>query len=156
MKKVMIWAGPVLAILIVGGVLFLRSMGMFASDPVYATGNGAIDGYDPVAYFQAGEPVKGKQELSHQWNGADWHFSSQENLALFRANPEKYAPAFGGYCAFAVASGYTAKTDPQAFAIVNDRLYLNFDPPTQKDWIQDQKALIAAGQQNWPGVLVGH
>ena len=87
-------------------------------------GNEAINGYDAVAYFTKEQAVKGDKTFSQNWKGANWYFSSAENLNLFKSNPEKYAPQFGGYCAFAVNKGFTANSDPNAFKIINDKLYM--------------------------------
>jgi YHS domain-containing protein len=86
----------------------------------------AIEGYDPVAYFNEGRPVEGKSEFSQEWMDATWYFASAENRDLFAADPEKYAPQYGGYCAWAVSQGYTANIDPQAWKVVDDKLYLNY------------------------------
>jgi YHS domain-containing protein len=142
-----------LALVAVLGLAYLNSLQLFASDPVSQTGNGAIDGYDPVAYFREGRAQPGDSSHTHAWNGATWRFASEENRAAFAAEPERYAPAFGGYCAFAVANGYTAKSDPEAFTIAGDRLYLNFDRATQEKWLAERDAMIENGRRNWPGVI---
>jgi hypothetical protein len=142
-----------LALVAVLGLAYLNSLQLFASEAVSQTGNGAIDGYDPVAYFREGKALPGDPSHTHAWNGATWRFASEENRAAFAAEPERYAPAFGGYCAFAVANGYTAKSDPEAFAVVEDRLYLNFDRATQEKWLAERDAMIANGRRNWPGVI---
>ena len=89
-------------------------------------GGVAIEGTDPVAYFKEGQPVEGDSAFQHEWMGATWYFANAENRDLFAAEPEKYAAQYGGYCAWAVSQGYTAKIDPQAWAVVDDRLYLNY------------------------------
>jgi hypothetical protein len=142
-----------LALVAVLGLAYLNSLQLFASDPVSQTGDGALDGHDPVAYFREGRAVPGDPSLTHAWNGATWRFASEDNRAAFAAEPERFAPAFGGYCAFAVANGYTAKSDPEAFTIVEDRLYLNFDRATQEQWLAERDAMIANGRRNWPGVI---
>ena len=114
---------------------------------------GAIKGYDPVAYFVQGEPVKGKGAHSYEWMGATWYFAGAENMELFAAEPEKYAPQYGGYCAYAVSQGYTAKIDPDAWKIVDDKLYLNFSLKVQKIWEKDIPGYIAAADVNWPQIL---
>lgn len=125
-----------------------------AKPGIYQDGRGvAIDGTDPVAYFTEGRPVRGSQEFTVEWNGATWRFASAANRDAFRANPARYAPQFGGYCAWAVSRGYTASTVPDAWAIVDDRLYLNFSRGVQRRWARDAAGNIAAGQRNWPGVL---
>jgi hypothetical protein len=142
-----------LALAAVLGLAYLSSLQLFASEPVSATGNGAIDGYDPVAYFREGRALPGDPQHTHAWNGATWRFASEANRAAFAAEPERWAPAFGGYCAFAVANGYTAKSDPEAFSIVEERLYLNFDRATREKWLAERDAMIANGRRNWPGVI---
>jgi YHS domain-containing protein len=117
---------------------------------VFATEKGAVDGYDPVAYFTEGKPIVGQTTFVHKWKEATWHFNSQKNLDLFKAAPEKYAPQFGGYCAFGMARGYKAKTDPAAWSIVGGKLYLNYNSDVQKDWLKNQKAFIEKADANWP------
>ncbi len=154
MKK---WIKITSATLIVMAVAVLTllkfGVGMFATQAVYSTNEGAIDGYDPVAYFTEGRPVKGSDEYTHEWQGAKWKFASASNRARFRAAPEEYAPQFGGYCAYAVASGYTARIAADAWAIVDGRLYLNFDAATREQWQADAARLINRAEQNWPRVL---
>jgi len=113
----------------------------------------AIDGYDAVAYFKTGQPVKGVPDHTVTWNGANWRFASAENKAAFAANPQTFAPQYGGYCAWAVSEGYTAKGDPQHWRIVDGKLYLNYNASVQKDWAKDIPARIAKGDKNWPTVL---
>lgn len=113
----------------------------------------ALDGYDPVAYFALGKPVKGVAEFSATWNGATWRFSSAENKSAFEKEPVKYAPQFGGYCAWAVSEGYTAKGDPFAWRIVDGKLYVNYDTSVQKTWEKDIPGHITKGDANWPKVL---
>jgi YHS domain-containing protein len=115
----------------------------------------AIEGYDPVAYFEEGKPVEGDSDYAHEWMGATWYFASAENRDLFAADPEKYAPQYGGYCAWAVSQGYTAKIDPQAWAVVDDRLYLNYSLDVQKQWQQDVPGHITKADANWPDIRAG-
>lgn len=125
-----------------------------AKESVYQSLFGtAIDGTDPVAYFTEGRPVEGKSSIAHEWNGAKWRFSSEENRATFIANPEKYAPQYGGYCSWAVSQGYTASTDPEAWKIVDGKLYLNYSKSVQRRWEQNIPGNISAGDKNWPKVL---
>jgi YHS domain-containing protein len=109
-----------------------------------------LKGYDPVAYFTAGKPVKGDAKFEFKWMGATYRFSSQENLEQFKKAPEKYAPQYGSYCAYAVSQGYTASVDPEAFDIVNDKLYLNYSKSVQKKWREKRDDYIAAADKNWP------
>lgn len=125
-----------------------------ATEPVHQSWRGiAISGTDPVAYFTEGRPVAGRAEHALEWNGATWRFASAEHLASFRADPERYAAQFGGYCAWAVAQGYTAKSDPAAWKIVGGKLYLNYDRTVQAEWEKDVPGNIGKADANWPGVL---
>ena len=124
------------------------------ADKVYQStfGGVAINGYDPVAYFTDGKPVDGSDDFTHDWNGATWRFASAEHRDMFAADPEKYAPQYGGYCAWAVSQGYTASTDPTAWKIVDDKLYLNYSVGVQQRWVKDIPGNIAKGDKNWPGL----
>lgn len=114
----------------------------------------AIRGTDPVAYFIQGGPVAGSSEFTHTWNNATWQFASAENRDLFAANPEQYAPQYGGFCAWAVSQGYTASIDPNAWRIVDGKLYLNYSRGVQRRWERDIPGNINKADTNWPEVLV--
>jgi len=123
--------------------------------PVY-TGlfnNVAVEGHDPVAYFTEGRPVKGERAFSTEYNGATFRFASQANLDTFLADPVKYAPQYGGYCAWAISQGYTAKGDADHWSIVDGKLYLNFNQSVQDTWEEDIPGFIALADSNWPMVL---
>ena len=113
----------------------------------------AVDGSDVVAYFIENAPVKGDRNITHEWSGATWRFSTEANRDAFAANPEKYAPQYGGYCAWAVSQGYTASTTPEAWKIVNGKLYLNYSKRIQRRWERDIPGNIQTGDANWPSVL---
>ncbi len=122
-------------------------------DPVNHDRSGvAIRGYDPVAYFTAGKPTKGDPKLTVAWGGAKWLFASTANRDLFAQDPEKYTPQFGGYCAYAVSKGYTAEIDPQAWKVVDGKLYLNYSLDVREMWQKEQAERIAAANKNWPGL----
>lgn len=120
--------------------------------PVFATDEGAIQGYDPVGYFTQSQPVKGSKEFSFTHAGQIWYFASAENLEVFKSNPEKYAPQFGGYCAYGMSRGYKAKTDPDAWTIVNGKLYLNYNTDVRNTWNEKQSEFIEKASVNWPTV----
>ena len=123
-------------------------------DPVFTTrSNLAIRGYDPVAYFTDEKAVKGSRDFTHGWQEADWRFANAENRDLFAADPEKYAPQYGGYCAWAVSRNYTAPTDPDAFTLVDGKLYLNYNAKVMEQWLEDRDANIESADKNWPAVL---
>ncbi len=126
----------------------------FAAKPsVFATDGIAINGFDPVAYFTKGMPVKGVSDHAVNWEGASLLFASAENKAMFQADPEKFTPRYGGYCAYAVSKGATAPTDPEAWTVHEDQLYLNFSVDVRSIWQQDIPGNIARADANWPGVL---
>lgn len=119
----------------------------------YANDGTAIGGYDTVAYFTRGAPTMGQPDIAVMWKGAIWHFSSHENREAFEANPRAYAPQFGGYCAYAVALGYTTSTDPQAWKIVDGKLYLVHSRDIEQVWERELTGNIALAEAHWPGVL---
>ena len=136
--------------------LAFLTLSAMAGEPETFTGSidgVAINGYDPVAYFRQKAPVRGSAEFTTQWKGVNWRFASQENLDLFEAEPERYAPQYGGYCAWAVSQGYTAKTDPRAFSLIDGKLYLNYSRGVQATWAKDLAGNISRGDANWPKVL---
>lgn len=126
---------------------------MAATPEVYAEGGIAVDGTDVVAYFTDGAPTAGDATITHDYMGATWQFSSEANRDAFAADPEAYAPQYGGYCAYAVSQGYTASTVPEAWSIVDDKLYLNFSTSVKRRWERDIPGHIAAADVNWPSVL---
>lgn len=111
----------------------------------------AINGFDTVAYFAVGSAAKGDPKYEFAWNGAKWLFASAENLERFRQNPEAYAPQFGGYCSYAVSRGYTADADPEAWKIVDGKLYLNYNKDVRTLWEKEEGANIEKGVDNWAG-----
>jgi len=123
-----------------------------AQSEIFATTAGAINGYDAVAYFTDGKAVEGTKENSFMWKGETWSFSSIKNLEAFKSNPEIYAPQFGGYCAYGMSRGYKAKTDADAWTIVDGKLYLNYNVEVKKIWSEKQDELIDKANQNWPTV----
>ncbi len=137
-----------------GGVLLAApSLLRAATAPVYSDRGVAVDGSDMVAYFTQGAPVKGSDAHTFDWNGVTWQFASAANRDAFAADPDAYAPQYGGYCAWAVSNGYTASTTPEAWKIVDGKLYLNYSRRVQRRWEQDIPARIAAADANWPAVL---
>jgi hypothetical protein len=113
----------------------------------------ALDGYDAVAYFTESRAVKGSEAFELTWDGARWRFASAANRDRFAAEPDRYAPQFGGYCAYAVSRGYTASADPQAWSVVGGKLYVNYSQSVKKTWERDPAGYIAKGVANWPAVL---
>lgn len=122
-----------------------------AASPVNTNWRGlAIKGYDPVAYFTDSKPVEGKSDFTFEWQDAKWRFASAEHRDMFQKDPEKYAPQFGGYCAWAVSQDYTAGIDPDAWKIVDGKLYLNYSKDIQEKWLKDIPGNIKKAEENWP------
>jgi YHS domain-containing protein len=112
----------------------------------------AIKGYDPVAYFTMTRPVKGKVDFEASWMGATWRFASARNRDTFLKDPEKYAPRYGGYCAYGVANNYLVKIDPKAWTVYEGRLYLNYSLKVREQWKEDIPGYIRKADANWPGL----
>ena len=140
-------------ILILIAAICFSTASLAQKPPVFSDRNGAIRGHDPVAYFDRKGPVKGSKQFSHPWRGATWYFASAENRDKFAAEPERYAPQYGGYCAYAVAQGYTADIDPLAWSIVDGKLYLNYSLRVRERWNKDIPGYISKADASWPAVL---
>jgi YHS domain-containing protein len=112
----------------------------------------AIRGYDPVAYFTDMKPVKGSAEFRAEYQGSTFHFSSAAHRDAFLGNPTKFAPQYGGYCAFGVAKGYKATTDPAAFTVTGGKLYLNYNGTVRALWVLDIQGYVKKADENWPTV----
>lgn len=112
----------------------------------------AIHGYDAVAYFKEKMPVKGTNEFQYEWMGATWMFANAENRDAFVKAPHQYAPQYGGYCAYGMSRGYAVPTDPDAWSVVDGKLYLNFNRDVQKKWNQSIPEYIKLADQNWPKI----
>ncbi|MEZ5354211.1 MAG: YHS domain-containing (seleno)protein [Bryobacteraceae bacterium] len=121
-------------------------------DPINTNSKGvAVEGYDAVAYFTAGEPTKGSPAFEHTWQGVKWHFANAANLEAFKKDPAKFAPQYGGYCAYAVSKGSTAGISPKAWQIVNGKLYLNHRFAKGK-FDKDVPGNIEKADRNWPSI----
>lgn len=143
MKKILFLLSTVL--IISAGVSAQKSS-------VYVTNGMAINGYDAVAYFKESKAVKGSSEFSYTWNNAAWYFSNKENQESFKAAPEKFAPQYGGYCAYGTSEGHKAATEPDAWAIVNNKLYFNYNKDVKALWLKDTNKLIEKANKNWPEI----
>lgn len=122
------------------------------ADKVNTEGGPAVRGTDVVAYFTEGKPVAGSPQFTHQWNGAEWRFASSANRDAFAADPMKYAPQYGGFCAWAVSQNYVAPIDPDAWKIVDGKLYLNYSRFVQLRWQLDTSGNISKANANWPNL----
>ena len=131
----------------------LLSAGVYAQDVKYFNTNGnAIKGYDAVAYFLQNKAIKGSDSFSCDWSGSKWLFASKANLDSFKLSPEKYAPQYGGYCAYGCSENHLAPTDPNAFTIVGNKLYLNYNLKVKEIWVKDTTGKIKAADGYWPAL----
>lgn len=133
-------------------IVFLLLASQYARSQAFAyfsQDGKAIRGYDVVAYFSNHAPTEGLKQFSYEWQGTVWYFKSQSNLDSFKANPEQYAPQFGGFCAYGVSEGHKSPTDPKAFTIVNNKLYLNYSPSVRKLWLKDTVKRINDAEILW-------
>ncbi len=150
-RRSMLWMVPGATIAVpVGTLLFpapSHALAVNAEDGV------AVRGTDVVAYFTEGRAVPGRPAFAFMWRGATWRFASAENRDRFATDPERYAPAYGGFCAYAVSEGYTASIDPEAWRIVDGRLFLNHDRSAKRRWEKDIPERIAHADANWPRLV---
>ncbi|KAA3611013.1 MAG: YHS domain-containing protein [Calditrichaeota bacterium] len=154
MKKVLMIAGGIIFVLIVVTIV------MSVNDKIYPISMGmhdemnleeglALNGNDPVAYFTEKSAVKGDAQFTHTWNNAEWHFTSDSTKNMFAANPEKYAPQFGGYCAFAVSKGFTADSDPATFHIEDNKLYIFHAEDVKQEFLSAKEENKKLAHSNW-------
>jgi YHS domain-containing protein len=139
-------------LLIATGILFTALSVSAQKSAIFEKSGKAIRGYDPVAYFTEGKPVEGKEEFVYNWSNSNWYFSTQQNLNLFKTNPVKYAPQYGGYCAYGLSRGYKATTAPEAWTIVNGKLYLNYSLSVRDTWDKDRTERIQKADSYWPEI----
>ena len=133
--------------------LLLTCPARAAEPAVFSDGGLALRGADPVAYFTRQAPVIGSADHALIWRGTTWHFATAAHLETFMADPDAYAPQYGGYCAFAMSRGYIASSVPEAWTVHEGRLYLNFSVNVRQMWLQDVPGNIARADAHWPTVL---
>ena len=149
------------ALLAAAATLFTATGALAAEPPINTLKTGlfggrsdtAINGYDTVAYFTDNKPVKGLDTYVTEWNGAKWKFASQAHLDLFKADPDKYAPQYGGYCAYGVTRDYLVKVEPDQFTVREGKLYLNYDADVQATWKKDPAGYIKAADAKFHALL---
>ena len=138
-------------VLVLSGIHFSGLAGAGEVNKGYF-GNVAIKGYDPVAYFTEQRAVKGSSDITHSWLGVEWNFSNESHKQLFSANPVQYAPQYGGHCSDGIAYGTTTTNiDPQAWRIIDGKLYLNYDEGAAIE-IEEFEGQVARAEKNWPGI----
>jgi hypothetical protein len=144
----------ILGLALAAPALALLPRRALAREPdVFQTNTFAIRATDPVAYFDNAGPVAGNPDVALMWMGATWLFANAKNREMFEMNPTRYAPVFGGYCAYAASKGYLAPTQPEAWTLHEDRLYLNANLRARALWLEDIPGNIAKGRANWPAIL---
>ena len=149
MRRLLRWFTLVIAVAIVWPV-----QPSHAEEPhFFAHGGVVINGYDPVAYFTEGRPVRGTRHHALLWKGGTWYFASAENQRLFEMNPFAYAPEYGGYCAYSVSRGHIAAPVPDAWQIVDGKLYLYSSRQVRARWLSDVTSHIDSANANWPEIL---
>ena len=142
MKRIYNLVAILLSIVLVG----CTSLG---NEPTFQDEGIAVNGYDVVAYFTEGQPVKGQLAFSSQYKNTQWLFSSEEHKLLFEKNQQQYLPQYGGYCAYGMSKGFVVDTDPNAFTILNDKLYLNYSLGVRETWLKDTDVYIERANNNW-------
>lgn len=144
----------IIAAAVAGAPMLVTAPAANAEPPIY-TGvfsNTALQGHDPVAYFAEGKPVKGRDEFTTEYMGAQFKFASADNRDAFLADPEAYAPQYGGYCAWAMADGKHAKGDARYWKVVDGKLYLNYNKNIQKKWDADIPGFIEKANSEWAAI----
>ena len=140
--------------LVIVGILISAISGVYAQkSPVYAPDGVALKGYDPVAFFTQAKPVQGSADYSFTWEGVNWFFVDKTNLESFKKLPSKYAPQYGGYCAYGTSKGHKAPTQPDTWTIVDNKLYFNYNSKVKEMWLKNQTALIDSANRIWPVIM---
>jgi YHS domain-containing protein len=147
-RRALLGLGLVAAVVVVA-VATLTVRGDPPPPNISGSDNLAIKGYDAVAYFTEGRAVEGKSEFRHSWEGASWQFSSASNRDVFAASPDRYAPQYGGFCSLGVAKGVVVTADPEAWTIVDGKLYMQYSLEARERWRENPQAYIALSEDNW-------
>lgn len=138
---------------IITSLAILLTTGLFAQSIKFISKDGvAIKGYDPVAYFNQQKAVEGSDSYTTDWSGSKWKFVSQGSLDSFKLAPEKYAPQYGGFCAYGTSENHLSPTDPKAWTVVDGKLYLNYNLDVKNLWIKDTSNRIKAADGFWPSL----
>lgn len=116
---------------------------------IFSTEGKAIHGYDVVAFFEDSGAVQGSEHFAYEWKGVTWLFSTQANKDAFIANPSKYEPQYGGYCAYGTSNGYKAPTEINTWTLLNGKLYFNYNTKVKEAWDKNQSAYIQKADANW-------
>lgn len=129
----------------------MAALGSYAQhSEIFAPDGKAINGYDAVAFFKERKPVQGVDSLVYKYKEADWLFASRANLEAFKAEPEKFVPQYGGYCAYGTSEGHKAPTQAETWTILDDKLYFNYNMKVKNSWSKNQKERIDKADVQWP------
>ena len=135
----------------IGLAMWLAAFAANAGD-LNVTDGLALKGYDPVAFFREGKPLRGEDTLRFEHKGATYLFSSAAHRDAFVANPEVYLPQYGGFCAYGASRGYKADSDPAAFSVVDGKLYVNYNAQVREEWLKDPRRYILQADEKWSAV----
>lgn len=144
------WRNIFLAVAVAVVALCVSLQPSLAKKPIVSTGGVAIQGYDTVAYFTDNAAVKGATEFGHKWKNVSWLFKSAEHRDMFAANPEKYAPQYGGHCSLSVANGRDSNGSAKAWHLHKGKLYLNYSKEVREKWLGDMEWYIKQADKEWP------
>jgi YHS domain-containing protein len=140
-------------IMLLSLVAMLLSVSLFAQTTSYTNADGiAIKGYDPVAYFTEQKAVEGKKDFFYDWSGVKWLFSTQAHLDTFKMKPQKFVPQYGGFCAYGTSENHLSPTDPNAWTIVEGKLYLNYNKEVKRLWSKDIPERIKKADAYFPAL----
>ena len=141
--------------LLIIAVVFISTSSIVQAQksPVYAPNGIALEGYDAVAFFTQSKPVKGSASFSYNWEGAKWLFADKADLEKFRESPTKFAPQYGGYCAYGVSQGHKAPVQTDTWTILNNKLYFNYNSKVKETWVKNQSEYIDQANKKWPSVM---
>ena len=129
--------------------LALAGCTSLSDKPIYTDQGYAVNGYDVVAYFSDNKAVKGSTEFELQFQGTRWLFASKQHLNQFKQSPQHFIPQYGGYCAYAMSSGFVVSSDPEAFTIFEDKLYLNYSLSVRENWLENKSQFIKEADEYW-------
>jgi len=139
--------------LMLATAFMLVAWGSYAQkSEIFAPGGKAIKGYDVVAFFKEAGPVAGADSLTYRYKDADWLFANRANLEAFKADPEKYLPQYGGYCAYGTSQGHKAPTEAETWTITADKLYFNYNMKVKNSWSKKREELIEKADMQWPQI----
>ena len=140
--------------ILMAAISFSVSLANAQRSEIFLVDGVAINGYDVTEFFTQSRVVRGKKRFQYEWNGAKWNFVSEKNMIAFQRSPEKFAPQYGGYCAYGTAEGHKAPIRPDTWTVIDGKLYFNYNQSVKKIWEKDREHFIAEADKNWPTVKI--